>query len=153
MKHLSSSKKILAVLGAGWLVAVASGTAFAMQAREAHESRAVVEVQHTVEERHGQMPAPVFTSPLPTPKPADAHENDNRNENENHTGHVNPNDGHHTENENHAGNVHSNDNTNDDRGGSVNSNDGNHKNDHGGNNSNDGDHSDDHGSTSDGHHG
>jgi hypothetical protein len=97
MKHLSGSKKVLAVLGAGLLVVVASGTAFARQAREAHDSRPAVEDQHKVKDRHGQPPVPVFTSPLPTPKPTESHEGDD------HNGNVNSND---NTNDGHGGNEH-----------------------------------------------
>jgi hypothetical protein len=70
MKRLTNSKKLLAALGAGLLVTAASGTAFAMQTREAHDlrardPRATIEVQQKASERHGQ--APVSASPLPTP--------------------------------------------------------------------------------------
>jgi hypothetical protein len=119
MKRLSGSKKILAVLGAGLLLTT-TGTAFAMHSRDGHESHPAAEAQHKVEERHGQPPALVFTSPLPTPEPTDAHEDHDRHENEQHNGNVN-----------------SNDHEQDDKGGNVNSNDDNGNNNDHGSNSND----------------
>ncbi len=59
MKHLSGMQKFWAVLGAGLLVAAASGSALAMRAAEDHDMRRI-EIQQ-------EKKLTTSTSPLPTP--------------------------------------------------------------------------------------